>query len=264
MIKSTHSECGAIGGACKLFTLIELLVVIAIIAILASLLLPALEQAKAKAKDIRCLNNQKSLVTGLLFYADDYDGQLPTHKGKDGGVDGTWNSNYWMWKLINDYQISASTFQCEANPHDTSKDKNADWVIGVGQTGSTTTDIRKTNYSLNGRLLRKTVKYVNKPGIGGRISSCKIPSRSVLTLEYKCPVFVDRTRDISSSCARFVSAAYANGIRDHYNRGISFGMLDGHVENLGYMKNSGVLVLDGTTEVINSHDSYFSPVWYPK
>jgi len=195
----------------KFFTLIELLVVIAIIAILASMLLPALNQARERAKSIKCMGQVKQIGSGLLMYTNDFDGFLPQHVNADSG--------YWWFELIDGNTVHSST---PASPTAYIKNKQV-WICPSDVQQFAAFHPNKISYGYNYRNLGRYSSSNPAQNVVMKITNIRNPSSVLMVADSKTTLAENKTRAYIEP----TSAWTANVSKRHKN-GSNIVFVDGH------------------------------------
>jgi prepilin-type N-terminal cleavage/methylation domain-containing protein/prepilin-type processing-associated H-X9-DG protein len=219
------------------FTLIELLVVIAIIGILASLLLPALAGAKAKAKRLQCMSNLRQVDLTFHMYSDSNRDKIPSVNGGN-----------WAWDVP--YMVADSMLQYAGNNKKifycastgfSDSDNNKLWEYGMGNerpyrvfgyamtfVGTATVLFTNQNRSLLPQPITDPSSGVTHPAPAP--SQRVLMADGVISAKHNADEknrWLNRYIDIEGNTNKLHQTAHLDR---NMPAGGNLGMLDGHVE----------------------------------
>ena len=207
------------------FSLIELLVVIAIIAVLASMLLPALNNARASAKKTNCVNQIKQLSSACFLYAGDNYDYFP-HDG---------NPNEWKYVLGSSYYYKCYSHGEEENPHHNKQWHCTDYNEEVAQTNNAG-DCSVPTLQITANVAGSSKIWGTnntKEAVGVKLTFFRRPSITAAVLEKEW-----QAKSLHGNCTNNLDRSIAYGgctpfyyYGPHRHQGVALiGYLDGHVK----------------------------------
>lgn len=182
------------------FTLIELLIVIAIIAILAAMLLPALNQARERARESQCANNKKQTILAQIQYAGDYkDYFIGYRTDTNASVYGLWSAmlcnsrdENGSYSIPGGGYVGKKSLQCPSSVNRVGPEKNDSDFFWRSTFG-----IDWSNFASDANRMRRMGNYIIRNAAGQPehytffLPKMRLPS--------KTPIFADTYSTSSKS-----------------------------------------------------------------